>query len=352
MTQMIRTGLIGFGSLGKRRAAAMAEQGNCTLVAVADCNPNAEADCTTSFYTDWKAMLEQEQLDAVFICATNDVLCDATCAALEKGLHVFCEKPPGRTVAEIEAMRAAEKQSGKILKHGFNHRYHRSVMACLEQLQTGELGALQWIRGVYGKSGGHAYEKDWRNNPTLSGGGILIDQGIHMLDLMRLFAGELELVQALRSKAYWDTPVEDNAMLLLQSPEGAIAQLHSSATQWQHRFRLELGLEKGLLSLEGILSGSGSYAIDRKEQLIIQKTTYDEAGYPQPNPKAELIEYADDPSWVLEIEEFSKAIIHKAPISHGHSGDALRIMQLIESAYHRPLFHCTEPASTEKRVAQ
>lgn len=233
MNAPIRTAVIGMGSLGRRRASMLAAHPDFTLSALCDPQPPAAPETfAVPHYADWRTLLAQEPLDAVFVCATNDVLTEITCAALERGLHVFCEKPPGRTLAEIETMAQAEHSAGRVLKFGFNHRYHPSVEQAYALIRSGEYGDLLWMRGVYGKSGGPNYEKGWRNDPVRSGGGILIDQGIHMLDLMRWFAGDLRVVAGLKHAGYWPSPVEDNAMLLLQSTSGIMAQLHSSATQW------------------------------------------------------------------------------------------------------------------------
>jgi len=327
----VRFAVIGFGGIGRRRANIIDSRSDLDLIAVCDVQPG---EARVPFYTDWRELLDKETLDGVFVCTTNDVIADVVVVALAKGLHVFSEKPPGRNVADIERMRAAEAQaSGKVLKFGFNHRFHPSVLRAAELVESGELGRLVTMRGAYGKSGGHGYDKNWRNDPERSGGGILIDQGIHMLDLMSMFSPGLDVVAARRTKAYWNTPVEDNAILLLESPSGVIGSLHSSATQWKHLFRLELGLEKGLIVLDGILSGTGSYA---PEKLIVYRSTLKD-GYPLPNPVPEESEFEHDDSWEREVAEFAAAIHGERPLRHGTSDDALRIMQLVAASYETPL---------------
>lgn len=327
----MRFAVIGFGGIGRRRANIINGRDDFELVAVCDVQPG---EATVPFYTDWRALLDQESLDGVFVCTTNDVIADVVVTALGKGLHVFSEKPPGRHVGDIERMRAAEATAaGKVLKFGFNHRFHPSVLRAAELVESGELGRLMTMRGAYGKSGGHLYDQNWRNDPERSGGGILIDQGIHMLDLMSMFSPGLAVAASRRTKAYWNTPVEDNAMLLLEAPNGVIGSLHSSATQWKHLFRLELGLEKGLIVLDGILSGTGSYA---PEKLLVYRTASKD-GYPLANPAPEESVFELDDSWEREVAEFAAAVHGEKPLRHGTSDDALRIMQLIAASYEAPV---------------
>ncbi|MDQ0504609.1 Gfo/Idh/MocA family protein [Xanthobacter agilis] len=327
----MRFAVIGFGGIGRRRANIIDKRQDFDFVAACDVQV---AETTVPFYTDWRQLLDKEQLDGVFVCTTNDVIADVVVTALGRGLHVFSEKPPGRNVADILRMRDAEAAApGKVLKFGFNHRFHPSVLKAAELIDSGAFGRLLTLRGAYGKSGGYRYETNWRNDPERSGGGILIDQGIHMLDLMSMFCPELSVIASQRSKSYWDTAVEDNAMVLLASPEGAMASLHSSATQWKHLFRLELGLEKGLIVLDGILSGTGSYA---PEVLLVYRTALKD-GYPVPNPVPEVSAYEVDDSWDREVAEFAAAIHGEAPLRHGTSDDALRIMQLVAASYDTPV---------------
>jgi len=327
----LRVAVIGFGGIGRRRADILTTRADCDVIAVCDVQP---CEASVPVYTDWQALLDKEELDAVFVCTTNEVMADVVVDALGRGLHVFCEKPPGRNVADITRMRGAEAAAGdRVLKYGFNHRYHPSVLEAAGLVSGGTLGRLITMRGTYGKAGGARYETNWRNDPARSGGGILIDQGIHMLDLMSMLSPGIEVVAARRSKAYWDTPVEDNAMLLLEAPDGVIACLHSSATQWKHLFRLELNLEKGLIVLDGILSGTGSYA---PEKILVYRTEKRD-GYPVPNPIPDVREFTYDDSWEQEVDEFLTAVKGGKPLLHGTSADALRIMQLVEASYAAPI---------------
>ena len=190
-----------------------------------------------AFYHQWEDVLSLD-IDAVFVCTYNNVSPDIVCAFLKKGCHVFCEKPPGCSVSDVKRIIAAEKTAGnRILKFGFNHRFHYAVMEAKSIIDSDRYGPILWARGIYGKAGGLAFEKDWRSDKSLAGGGILLDQGIHMLDLLRYFLGDFIEVKSFVEKLYWKkSDLEDNAFVLMKTGDGKVAMIHSSATQWKHKF--------------------------------------------------------------------------------------------------------------------
>ena len=250
-------------------------------------------------------------------------------AALDAGLHVFCEKPPGRNVADVERIMAAEARNrGLVLKVGFNHRYHFAVMEAKRIVSGGEYGRILWMRGVYGKAlGTTAPLDDWRSDLSLSGGGILLDQGIHMLDLFRYFGGEFSEIKSMCANMMGDNAVEDNAFALLRAENGLIAMLHSSATQWKHRFTLEIFLEEGYVIIDGMPSSTRSY---RDEWLIQAHRT---GGYAIGNPPERAVFCNTDPSWESELEEFVSCIREAKPVRHGSSRDAYETMRLVFGVY-------------------
>jgi len=191
-------------------------------------------------------------------------------------------------------------------------------------------GKILWMRGVYGKGGGSRYDQVWRNKKELSGGGILIDQGIHMVDLFRLFCGEFHEVKSFIGQSYWPVEVEDNAFIMLRNQKKQVATLHSSATQWQYKFLLEICLEKGYIIISGILSSTMNYGT---ETLKIARCVYDEEGYPLPNPEETINYYDQDNSWMRELEEFVSCIQDDIPIQVGSCQEAYKTMILIEDIY-------------------
>jgi predicted dehydrogenase len=327
----LRVGIAGYGVVGKRRRQFVDRRDDMTVVAVCDRTFEGEGILPDGVphYTNAARLLEAEALDVLFVCLTNDVAADVTCAGLEKGLHVFCEKPPGRDVADIERVIACEAaHPGLKLKYGFNHRYHDSVREALALTGSGELGRVLNMRGVYGKSQFISYgqHSDWRTQREVAGGGILLDQGIHMVDLMRLFGGEFHDVRSIVSNDFWKHDIEDNAYALMRSDQGVVAMLHSTATQWRHRFNLEITLERGALILSGILSGSKSYGA---ETLTVVWAGEDDQG----DPMERTTRYNRDPSWEDEIAEFADAVLRGGAIQAGSSNDALETMRLVYRIY-------------------
>jgi predicted dehydrogenase len=326
----LKVGIAGYGVVGRRRHQFINQHPSLEVTAVceqrfAEDYPKPEGlEC----FANYKELLLSD-IDLLFVCLTNNIAAEVTIAGLEKGLHVFCEKPPGRTVEDIRQVIETEKRYPELkLKYGFNHRYHDSVREALKIIASGELGEIINLRGVYGKSRIIPFSGGWRSKRELAGGGILLDQGIHMVDLMRLFCGEFEEVKSFVSNNFWGHDVEDNAYALMKDTKGRIAMLNSSATQWQHRFNLEISLTEGYIELHGILSGSKSYG----EERIVIGHRDDESSNGQMENRT--INFLEDNSWRDEIFEFADAVIGNRPIESGSSRDAIETMKLVYSIYY------------------
>lgn len=335
----LRVGIAGYGVVGKRRRQFIDRHPALVTVAVADRNiaEDGVLPYGTRQYRHYRDLIDRETLDILFVCLTNDVAAEVTMAGLDHGLHVFCEKPPGRDLQDIADVIACERRHpGLKLKYGFNHRYHDSVRDALALVRGGELGRILDLRGVYGKSAIISFgQNDWRSKREIAGGGILLDQGIHMVDLMRLFAGEFTEIQAIVSNRFWGHDVEDNAYALMRTEDGTVAMLHSSATQWRHRFQLDITLERGGLTLAGILSGSKSYGA---ETLTVVWATEDDAG----DPREQTTRYNQDPSWADEIADFADCVVSGRAVSEGSSQEAFQTMQLVYRIY------CADPQWRQK----
>jgi predicted dehydrogenase len=327
----IRAGIVGLGRVGARRADCVQRHPAMELRAICDINPQQGQNWPgVNFTTDYQNLV-RDDLDAVFVCTYNNFAPEVVVAALKAGKHVFCEKPPGRCVADVERIRAAEQASpGLKLKFGFNHRYHESIMEAKQIVESGRFGRVLWLRGVYGKCGGIQFENEWRNDRNIAGGGILLDQGIHMLDLCRFFCGDFDQVKSLVTTSFWKIPCEDNAFAILSNREGQVAMIHSSATQWKHEFSLEICMEDGYVNLQGILSSTRSYG---DERLTFARKQLEDTTRAFGRPREETIIFDTDDSWSLEVADFADAIRHDRPITSGNSHDALRAMELIETVY-------------------
>lgn len=327
----MKVGIAGYGIVGKRRRACVDRNPNLKLVAVCDRNfeRTGTFDDGVRYYPDYQSLLA-EDLDVLVVCLTNEIAPSVTIAGLERGLHVFCEKPPGRNVEDIIRVMTHEKNHPECkLMYGFNHRYHDSVQDALKIIESGELGRIINMRGVYGKSKLITFNQpDWRTKREIAGGGVLLDQGIHMVDLMRLFAGEFTEVYSFISNGHWGYEVEDNAYALMRTADGMVGMLNSSATQWRHRFNLDINLEKGSLILGGILSGTKSYGAETLTVVTVDHEN--DTG----DPKEQLIRYNRDPSWEEEINRFADCILNNQPVASGKSLDALNTMKLVYKIYY------------------
>jgi predicted dehydrogenase len=334
----LNVGIAGYGVVGKRRHFHIDAHPQMKVVAVCDkyFSNTSKRDDGIRVYSNYQALLE-EKLDVLFVCLTNDIAAEVTMAGIERGLHVFCEKPPGRDLRDMERVIACKQKYPQLkLKYGFNHRYHDSVAEALQLVQSKALGDIINLRGVYGKSkiitfGEHS---DWRSQRMIAGGGILLDQGIHMVDLLRLFAGEFQDVHSFISNDFWKHDVEDNAYALMRTKDNKVAMLHSSATQWRHCFELDIHLEKGAITLSGILSGSKSYGA---EKMTIAWAASDDRG----DPKEQTTRYNEDRSWEYEIAEFAHAILCDTTIQHGTLMDAYHTMSLVYKIYEADKAWCT-----------
>jgi predicted dehydrogenase len=327
----LKVGIAGYGIVGKRRRGCVDGNPNLELVAVCDKSFGSDGMFADGikYYTNYKDLLNQP-LDIVIVCMTNDIAPLVTIAALKRDLHVFCEKPPGRNVEDINDVIEYEKQHPSCkLMYGFNHRYHESVQDAQAIIESGGLGKIINMRGVYGKSKIITFNQpDWRTKREIAGGGVLLDQGIHMLDLMRLFAGEFKDVHSFISNGHWGYDVEDNAYAIMRTKEGVVGMLNSSATQWRHRFNLDINLERGSLILGGILSGTKSYGAETLTVVTVnhQNDTGD--------PREQVTRYNSDPSWEEELNIFAQCILNNIEVTSGSSLDALNTMKLVYEIYH------------------
>ena len=328
MSKIFKVGIAGFGIVGERRKFFIDQHPLLKTVAVCDrkYKENGTFPDGVKYFTNYKSLLDEE-FDILFVCLTNDIASEVTIAGLNKNVHVFCEKPPGRNVDDIRAVKEIEVKHPTLkLMYGFNHRYHDSIKEALRIVSSGELGKVLNLRGVYGKSQIISFKSDWRTKREVAGGGILLDQGIHMVDLMRLFAGEFSEIFSFIDNSYWKHDVEDNAYALMKSENGIVAFLHSTATQWRHRFQLDISLEKGSIGLSGILSGSKSYGA---ETITISYKAENESG----DPKELTVRYNEDNSWKDEIETFVGYIEKNQPVVSGSSNEAFKTMELVYKIY-------------------
>jgi 1,5-anhydro-D-fructose reductase (1,5-anhydro-D-mannitol-forming) len=326
---MIRVGIIGFGKMGQIRAKAVEESGKANVLYFYEENAVEFTGNKFERVSSIDKVIHAPEIDAIFICTPNYLNKPLTIKALQAGKHVFCEKPPAFTAYDVEEIMAAEERSGKKLMYGFNHRHHESLRHMKDLIDSGGYGKVLWLRGRYGKSVDEAYFDTWRAKKEFAGGGILLDQGIHMLDLFTMMAGDFDAVKADVSNLYWNLDIEDNVFAIYKnSKTGVVASLHSTMTQWRHLFSLEVFLEQGYMVINGLKTSSGTYgdeilSIAKNRSAAPAATWQDE----------EHITFPTNNSWSSETGHFFDAIENDRMIEFGSSGDALRIMKLIDMTY-------------------
>ena len=326
----ITTAIIGFGVVGKRRMKFIKKNKFYDLISISDIRFKKNfKKGKISYFKNYKEILNDKHIKAVFITLPNYLAAKVTKEFLNKKINVFCEKPPGKNPEELKSVINTEKKNRNIkLKYGFNHRYHDSIKLAKKYIDQNYFGKIINIRSVYGKSKIITFNKnDWRAKRKFAGGGILLDQGIHLLDLLTYFVGNFQFYKSFISNNFWKYDVEDNAFALMKNKKGVIASIHSTATQWQHKFMMEIIFEKCLMVLSGILSGTKSYG---KESLVI---------FPRKdldinkNKKTKKFFFNKDNSWKNEVDEFADIILKNRTVKTGNSNQALQVMNMVYKIY-------------------
>lgn len=317
-------GIVGCGLIGQKRARALA---GATLRACADVQRSkavglAQAAGGARALSDWRDLVACEDVDLVVVATTHDVLPEIARAAIGAGKHVLMEKPAARHSAELADLPALARAKNVRVRVGFNHRYHRAFRKARELVDSEALGPLMFVRARYGHGGRPGYESEWRSSPRLSGGGELIDQGVHLIDLARWFLGEFVDVEGCAKTYFWNMPVDDNAFLLLKTAEQRVAFLHASCTEWKNTFSWELYGRLGKLQVDGL---GGSYGVERLAWYRM---------LPQMGPPETTVwefPMADD-SWEAEMADFLEDIRlgrDSAPGLH----DAISALKVVEKIY-------------------
>lgn len=331
MHKKFRTTIIGMGRMGKTRYAALQGHGGFEVVALCDNNFELLSHYSEHTYADWMKCIDEEKPDVVVVCTVNAVIPEVVCYAIEKGCHVFAEKPPGKSLDDALRMQECSyRHPDRVLKFGFNHRYHNSVIEAKSLIDSGFLGEVVTARGVYGKAGDLS-KNEWRNDISIAGGGILLDQGIHMLDLLRYFVGDFSEIYGFTDNLVWkESAGEDTAFATMKTQEGKVATLHSSALQWKHKFDVDIICTNGYIALNGLITSTKSYG---EEKITYYKKDLEQKSGKQGNPTEYTMCFDEDFSWDYEIEEFYDAANGTGVISNGTVEDAVAVMRLIDRVY-------------------
>lgn len=319
--------IIGCGFIGRKRADALAKIAAAKLVAVCDLD-KTRADAIASLYpgvealTDARLLFARTDIHAIVIATLNSALAPLTYAAVRAGKHVLVEKPGALNAAQLRAIQAAAAQTGAKVRIGYNHRFHPALQKARELLDSGAVGPLMLVRGRYGHGGRRGYDREWRADAKLSGGGELIDQGVHLIDLAGWFLGEFARIEGHAATFFWDMKVDDNAFLSLRTAGGQTAWLHVSCTEWKNLFSLEIYGRTGKLAIDGL---GGSYGVER--------LSYYKMLQQMGPPETTIYEYPSaDTSWELETQTFLGDIHLGREPDPGLSA-GIRALEIVEHVY-------------------
>ncbi len=321
-------GIIGCGLIGRKRAKSVPA---ChTIAGVCDIQTERAEELALmtgcGFVTDdYKKLVELPGLDLVIVSTLNNLLAPITLYAVERGKHVIVEKPGGICSEELLPVIEAAEKKHVVVKVGFNHRYHPAMLKAKEIMEREETGEVMFIRGRYGHGGRVGYDREWRADASLSGGGETIDQGVHLIDLARWYMGDFEEVSGFAATYFWDMPVDDNGFISLRKKDGRAAWLQVSCTEWKNMFSLEIYCKNAKLVVEGL---GGSYGVEK----LYHYQMLPEMG----PPDTTIYEYPrGDRSWELEFGEVEKAVLSGEGLKMGGIKDAYEALKIVEQIYRK-----------------
>lgn len=320
----ITVAIIGAGLIGKKRALLFPK--NVKLKTVCDVNPERGQAFAQEFncgYTpDADEIFNDSQIDVVFIATTHNWLAPLAVKAIKKGKHVFMEKPGGRNEEDLKKVITAHKKNPVAIMLGYNHRYHPAFLKAKELVDSGKYGDVLFIRAKYGHGGRIGYEKEWRFIKEISGGGELIDQGPHLIDLTRLFVGYMDRVKSFTATKFWNTPEEDTAFFMLRNKKNQLAHLSVSCVEWKNLFVFEIMLKTAKIQIDGL---GGSYG---KEKLTLYKMKQEMGP-----PDVEEIEFeGNDNSWLYEMNLFFNRV-QKKNYNDDELQNGLYVLKTIKKIY-------------------
>ncbi len=323
----LRFAVIGCGLIGRKRITALSTLPNASVRFACDLDAIRAADSAQlargcGAATDFRAVVKDPQVDAVVVATLNGSLAPITLAAVHAGKHVLVEKPGALNAGQLRTIQEAAARTGARVRIGYNHRYHPALQKARELIDQGALGPLMFLRARYGHGGRKGYDREWRADPVQSGGGELIDQGVHLIDLASWFLGDFNVVEGHASTLFWDMPVDDNAFLSLRTAGGQTAWLHASCTEWKNLFSCEIYGREAKLAIDGL---GGSYGIERLAYYRM---------LPQMGPpETTIYEYPrGDESWALELKEFIADVRQRRDPSPGLT-EGIRTLEIVEKIY-------------------
>lgn len=324
----MKIGIIGCGLIGRKRAQSICQPNE--LIMVCDTNLESAAGLSRDFgnieYTDdYQKLIEKKDIELVIVAVPNFLAARIVLSAVSNGKHVIVEKPGAIASSELLPIMEAIKDTDMKVKVGFNHRYHPAMLKAKELLTREEVGEIMFIRARYGHGGRVGYDKEWRADPRISGGGETIDQGVHLIDLSRWYMGEFSEINGFADTYFWNMPVDDNGFISLRKEDGRAAWLQVSCTEWKNMFSFEIYCKNAKLEISGL---GGSYGVERLSyyQMLPQMGP----------PDTTIFEYPrGDNSWKMELDDMISAIQNKTPITMGDVKDAYEALRIVEAIYRK-----------------
>ena len=322
----MKAAVIGCGSIGRKRALAFPE--NVELVGcfdeVASVAENFASEFKTTNFLSLGELLEIQDLSFVVIATRHDSLHSLAIDALNAGKHVFIEKPGAINHLEFKKVSELARRNSLKVHVGYNHRHHPALKKAYELSNNGSIGQILFLRGRYGHGGRLGYEKEWRADKSKSGGGELIDQGTHLIDLSIGFLGELQLDYAATPNYFWEMEVEDNVFLSLKNNSGNIAFLQASCTEWKNMFSMEIYGQNGKIEISGLGRSYGLETLTFHRMLPKMGPPITETwSFPEP-----------DHSWAIEMGEFLDDIVTGSDKSD-NLDSSLEVLRVIGEIYSR-----------------
>ena len=330
--EKLKFGIIGAGLMGRRRAESLLSFPYVELVSIADIYEDKVRALSEKFKCrhtkSYMDIIKNKEINCVIISTVNNVLAKIAKEALENNKHVFVEKPVSVNTKDVEELIKISEKKNLIVKVGFNHRFFPTIQKAKELLGSGEIGELMFLKATYGQKSRIGFEKEWRVKKEISGGGELIDQGAHIIDLCLFFMGDIKEVKGVITKLFWDIEVDDNDFFILKNEMDKIAFIHTSSSLWENTFKFELHGTKGIIEVEGIRGHYGNpnlKIIRRNEEKSNKSGVYEF--------DKEILNFPnEDLSYVDEIGNFIRTINKNGRLS-GDLHDAKRVIEIISELY-------------------
>jgi len=334
---VMKWGVIGCGVIGRRRGEALPN--GSKIVACYDVNESSAQSYAKDFeakaYSSLEEFFSKGAPEVVIISTVNSALAPCVQACVNHGVACIVEKPAARSLSELKTIKNSRNVPVKV---GFNHRFHPAFKDLLDLIRaSADADPVMYIRGRYGNGARVGFDREWRANVEIAGGGELLDQGVHLIDLALQICPALEVSSALCKTQYWDMPVDDNSWALMSAPTGESFSMQVSSTEWKNEFQFDVYTRK----TKYVWSGLGrSYG---PEKLTIYRMK-PEMG----PPDVEELNYdGADLSWLKENENFEQAIISKDK-AWGSLEDAAACLKRVEDIYQKSFQLQGKPADHPK----